>query len=211
MEPVPSPEKFDVILADPPWKYNSRANHKTRFRGGACGHYDLMSTEEICAIPVQDWAAPGAVLFLWACYPMLIDAFKVTVAWGFEYKTMGFTWVKTNPGNGKPFFGVGYYTKSNAEPCLLATRGGVIKPHVNTVSQVIVAPRTKHSEKPAEVMDRIDLMYPYARKLELFARRERPGWTGWGGELGFHLSAAGVEVVPLPERPRACPGQETLF
>ena len=40
-------KKYNIIYADPPWKYNSRANHKTRFRGGACGHYDLMPMKDI--------------------------------------------------------------------------------------------------------------------------------------------------------------------
>lgn len=103
--------KADLVLADPAWCYNSRAHHQTRFRGGACGHYDLMKTEAICALPVRELASENAILFLWACWPMLLDALKVVEAWGFEFKTLGFCWVKTNPGNGGPFFGVGYYTK----------------------------------------------------------------------------------------------------
>lgn len=214
--------KYQVILADPAWKYNSRAHHETRFRGGACGHYDLMSTADICKIPVSTWADDNAVLFLWACFPMLADAFRVIEAWGFSYKTCGFTWLKANPKTPSPFFGVGYYTKSNAEPCLLATRGavemtpwgaaegeaetcllatrgGVLKPAVNTVSQVIVAARSEHSAKPDEAMDRIDAMYPDAARLELFARRQRANWTCWGGELGYWLSERGVERMEQEE------------
>ena len=174
---------YSVILADPPWKYNSRANHKTRFRGGACGHYGLMSTQEISELPIADLADENAVLFLWATFPMIQDAFKVIEAWGFEYKTIGFTWAKTNPVSGTPFFGVGYYTKSNAEPCLLATRGNVLKPAVNTVSSLIIAPRREHSRKPDEMYERIEQMYPDAKKLELFARQKRPGWDSWGDEI----------------------------
>jgi site-specific DNA-methyltransferase (adenine-specific) len=62
---------YSVILADPPWRYNSRANHKTRFRGGACGHYDLMTTQDICNLPIADLADENAVLFLWATFPMI--------------------------------------------------------------------------------------------------------------------------------------------
>jgi N6-adenosine-specific RNA methylase IME4 len=220
-------EKFSIILADPAWKYNSRAHHQTRFRGGACGHYDLMSTEEICRIPVGTWAEDNAILFLWACFPMLADAMRVIARWGFTYKTNGFTWIKTNPVSGTPFFGVGYYTKSNAEPCLLAargevelgpwgvrmdeeaepcllaTRGEVLKPAVNTVSQVIIASRAEHSAKPEEAQDRIDRMYPDARKLELFARRERPGWTAWGHDTGWHLAPDGVHRMERPPEPVA--------
>lgn len=174
---------YSIILADPPWRYNSRANHKTRFRGGACGHYGLMSTQDICELPIADLADENAVLFLWATFPMIQDAFKVIETWGFEYKTIGFTWAKLNPVTPTPFFGVGYYTKSNAEPCLLATRGKVLKPAVNTVSSLIIAPRREHSRKPDEVYQRIEQMYPNARKLELFARNKRDGWDSWGDEI----------------------------
>lgn len=220
-----APGRYSVLLADPAWKYNSRANHKTRFRGGACGHYHLMPTADICRIPVGEWAEPDAILFLWACYPMLEDAFRVISAWGFTYKTVGFNWLKQNPKSGTPFFGCGYYAKSNgeplilaargavdlapwgvdpeeeAEPCLIATRGSVLKPAVNDVSQVIIAPRSEHSAKPEEAQDRIDRMYPNARRLELFARRERPGWDCWGADTGYWLSERGVERIEAPPPP----------
>lgn len=181
-------DQYQIILADPPWKYNSRANHKTRFRGGACGHYDLMSTKDIARLPVGDLADPaGSLLFMWATFPMLEDALEVIKAWGFTYKTIGFTWAKLNPKSETPFFGVGYYTKSNAEPCLLATRGPVIKPAVNTVSSLILSPRREHSRKPDEQYERIEAMYPDLKKIELFARRKRQGWQSWGNQIESDL------------------------
>ena len=39
-------KKYSIIYMDPPWKYNSRANNNTRFRGGAGNHYNLMKMEE---------------------------------------------------------------------------------------------------------------------------------------------------------------------
>lgn len=175
--------KYDIILADPPWKYNSRANHKTRFRGGAEGHYDLLTTQEICNLPISELANPNALLFMWATFPMITDAFKVIDAWGFKYKTIGFLWAKLNPKAGTPFFGVGYYTKSNSEPCLLATRGKAMKPIINTVSSLILAPRQEHSRKPEESLIRIERMYPDTKKLELFSREKREGWDSWGNEI----------------------------
>jgi len=219
-------KRYEIILADPPWKYNSRANHKTKFRGGADGHYDLMTTNAICQLPIQELAADNAILFLWATFPMLPDAFKVIEAWGFEYKTVAFLWVKENAtqeqiqqyeyidlllrnrpsreplstgyplkalwGEGSPFFGVGYYTKSNPEVCLLATRckkgGSVMKPERNDVSNLIIAPRRKHSQKPWEAHFRIEAMYPNTKKVELFARDKRHGWNSWGNEIESDLS-----------------------
>lgn len=181
-------DQFQVILADPPWKYNNRANHKTRFRGGASGHYDLMSTSDICSLPIGDLADPSSsLLFLWATFPMLEDSLKVIEAWGFKYKTVGFTWCKLNTKSLTPFFGVGHYTKSNAEICLLATKGSVIKPVVNTVSSLILSPRQEHSRKPDESYERIEAMYPNLKKIELFARRKRQGWQSWGNQIESDL------------------------
>ena len=121
---IPFPKKkYSIIYADPPWKYNSRANHKTRFRRGACGHYPLMSMKEIKALPVRNIVADNAALLLWVTFPYLQEQLNVFEAWRFKYKTLGFAWLKMNPKNGFPFFGVGYYSKSNMELCLLGVRG----------------------------------------------------------------------------------------
>lgn len=199
--------KYDVILADPPWCYNDRRANHPRFGFGAYGHYPLMSTDNIAALPVPKVVSEDAVLFLWATFPMLEDALRVIGAWGFTYKTVGFLWVKLNPGRGlKPrgelvrelysrglyrfldwlrFFGVGYYAKSNTEPCLIATRGRALKPAVDTVSSVIFAPRGKHSTKPHEVHRKIEQLYPLDRyiHIELFARETQLGWTALGSGI----------------------------
>lgn len=203
---------YQLILADPPWKYNSRSNPlKTKFRGGAEYHYPTMATKDICNLPVKDMAADNAVLFMWATFPMFEDALKVIEAWGFDYKTIGFLWVKwepkgddllvyeardqyplfpidcsksTFPSDRSIFFGTGFYTKSNTEACLIATRGQVLKPLKNDVSSVIVAPIREHSKKPYEAHRRIERMYPHiVSRVELFARESRAGWDCWGNEV----------------------------
>lgn len=176
-------KKYSIILADPPWKYNSRANHKTRFRGGACGHYSLMSMDDIKALPVKAIADDNAVLFLWVTFPYLKEQLAVFEAWGFEYKTVAFTWVKLNANNLGTFFGVGYYTKSNAEVCLLGTKGKVLKPVRNDIGSIILSPRREHSRKPDEVRQRIELLYPTCERIELFARQRVPRWSAWGNEV----------------------------
>jgi N6-adenosine-specific RNA methylase IME4 len=173
---------YDVILADPPWAYNQRANVGTRFRGGAMRHYPVMSLDAICALPVADLAANPATLFLWATWPHLEDAFRVIRAWGFEYVTIGFDWIKTTREGGI-FFGVGHYAKSNSEPCLLARRGRAMKPAVDDVSSVVVSPLREHSRKPEAVRTRIQRMYPTARKVELFCRESADGWATFGNEV----------------------------
>ena len=174
-------KKYNIVYADPPWKYNSRANHKTRFRGGACGHYPLMPMKDIEALPIPQIADENCVLFLWTTFPCLADQIKLFEKWGFKYKTLGFSWIKTNPKNGKPFFGVGYYAKSNCEVCLMGVKGK-IKPISNYVSSCVIAPRREHSRKPDEIRERIVELFGDIPRIELFAREHADGWDCWGNE-----------------------------
>lgn len=176
-------EKYDIIYADPPWAY---LWGKGKDGGRFCPekHYRTMSVEEICALGdrIKRIRAKNCALFIWATMPCLPDVFKVIEAWGFRYKTCAFSWIKTRK-DGKPLSGMGSYTKSNAELCLLAMRGHV-KSVDKTVPQVIMAPRQGHSVKPDEAMHRIERLFgPGTKKIELFARREAPDWDSWGDEL----------------------------
>ena len=175
------PGPFDVIYADPPWFYGQRAN-TDRFRGGCRRHYDVMKDDEILAMPVADIAADNCALFLWATCPNLPIAIDVIKAWGFRYTTAAFIWWKMNPLKDTPFFGPGYYTASNGELCLLGVKGKM-KPEAH-VSQVIQNKRREHSRKPNEAHERIGLMYPQARRIELFAREQVENWTAWGNQVG---------------------------
>ena len=118
----------------------------------------LYCVAELTTLPVADLAADDCVLFLWATDPLLPKAFKLIEAWGFEYKTVGFYWVKTNAAakSDQDFFtGLGYWTRANPEQCLLATRG---KPSRKSkdVRRLIVDRRREHSRKPDQVRDRIE-------------------------------------------------------
>jgi len=188
MIPFPN-KKYNVIYADPPWKYNPRTNLKTRFSGGAGGHYSLMSIDEIGALPLQSISDKNCALFLWATFPYLDVQIKLFEHWGFKYKTVGFVWVKTNKLNGLPFFGVGYYTKSNAECCLLGIKGKM-QPVTNRVSSIIISPRHEHSKKPAQARLRIVQLLGDLPRIELFARPPEllydvsyEGWDLWGYEV----------------------------
>lgn len=170
---------YRVLLADPPWQYRDTRNHDPAF--GAMT-YPTMSTDDICALPFADKAADDAVLYLWVTPPFLPDALRVIDAWGFTFKTVGFTWVKLNK-NGRPFFGIGHYTKSNAEYCLLAVRGRGVEVVDNTISQVVLSVRGRHSEKPKEVYAKIERLHGAQPRVELFARHRRAGWDAWGNEV----------------------------
>uniref|UniRef100_A0A6H1ZQU9 Putative methyltransferase n=2 Tax=viral metagenome TaxID=1070528 RepID=A0A6H1ZQU9_9ZZZZ len=175
-------KKHSILYLDPPWKYNSRANHKTRFRGGACGHYDLMTMDEIKALPIPELADENCVMFMWCTFPYLDEQIKLFKHWGFKYKTLGFSWIKTNSKSGTPFFGVGYYAKSNCEVCLMGIKGKM-KPVSNKVSSVVIAPRREHSRKPDEVRERIVELFGDLPRLEMFARERVVGWDNYGNEV----------------------------
>lgn len=182
---------YQIIYADPPWLYGDRKCGSTKFGKGSVGTYACLPLEAICRIPVQEWAAPDAVLLLWTTWPHLVSAQEVISAWGFRYVTLGFCWVKTNRVNGEPFFGTGFYSKSNTEPCLLAKRGKGVRPVTNSISQIleagemVVSPARvdRHSAKPTMVRDRIVSLFGDVPRLEMFARERAPGWDAWGNEI----------------------------
>jgi N6-adenosine-specific RNA methylase IME4 len=194
---------YRAILADPPWRFRTydkrEVVNSTVRRGGdrlqAATHYRSMAIEEIRALPVADLAADHCVLFLWITWPMLIDAMSVVDAWGFTYKTCAFAWMKARANQLEMFrddlnglMGNGYWTRSNSEPCLLATRGHPKRLNAD-VRQAIIEPRRQHSRKPDCVHGRIERLVagPYA---ELFARSRRPGWDCWGNEVDKFTEAA---------------------
>lgn len=174
--------KYNIIYADPPWKYNSRNNITTRFGGGVFNKYSLMTMEEIKSLPISNLAEENCVLFLWCTFPYLDEQIKLFDYWGFRYRTLGFSWIKTNSKNGKPFFGVGYYAKSNCEICLMGMKGQ-LKPISNKVSSVIISPRREHSKKPDEVRNKIVELFGDLPRIELFAREKVEGWASWGNEI----------------------------
>lgn len=148
--------KHAVILADPPWRYRKWSGN--RGSRTAESFYPTMPLADLAAMrpQIDAWAAPDCILFLWTTPPTIGEyGLPLVKAWGFTYKTFAFTWVKTNKSNGKPFIGMGSYTRSNAEICLLAIRGKpIIKAH--DVPQAIIAPRREHSRKPGEQYGRIE-------------------------------------------------------
>jgi len=175
-------KKYSIIYADPPWKYNSPANHKTRFRGGAEGHYSLMTMDEIKKLPINELGDKNSVLFLWTTFPYLNEQIKLFEHWGYRYRTIGFAWLKTNKNNGFPFFGVGYYTKSNLELCLMGMRGQ-LKTKTNSISQVVISPRREHSRKPDEIREKIVELFGDLPRIELFSRKKKKGWDCLGYEI----------------------------
>ncbi len=186
--------KFDVILADPPWhfrNYSADAPGMLHNRArGANRHYPTMTTKDIALLDIP--AKDNAALFLWACWPLLPDALEVMQGWGFDYKSLAWVWVKAKRSGFGFFTGMGYYTRANSEPCLLGIRGTLPAKAARDVLAVIYSPVREHSRKPDEQYGKIERLYPEARKLELFARRPREGWSVWGNEV---ISDVELEVA----------------
>lgn len=176
--------KYNVIYADPPWNYRDKALSGNR---GACCKYDVMSSKDIANLPISDLADDNCVLFMWVTMPKLNECFDVIKAWGFEYKTCAFTWVKRNKKSPSWFFGMGRWTRANAELCLLATKG---KPQrINAgVSSIIDEPVERHSKKPDLVRDKIVQLVGDLPRVELFAREKADGWDSWGNEIDSDIS-----------------------
>lgn len=172
-------KKYNIIYADPPWKYRDKA---TAGRRGAIYKYPTMSINEICDLPIRNISADNCALFIWTTAPMIDKCFDVIRSWGFKYKTIAFTWIKENKKSKSLFWGMGNWTRANAEICLLATKG---KPQriSASVHSVIVSPIEQHSKKPDETRKRIVDLLGDQSKIELFARCQSDEWDCWGNEV----------------------------
>lgn len=184
-------KKYSIIYADPAWKFGSRLANGNKKNGivnlkqvKICDNYTVMTTDEICALPVKEIVSDDAVLFMWTTDAHLPDALRVIDAWGFKYKTIGFTWLKKEISGAQSCY-VGFWTLKSSEICLLATKGKMSKYlKKRNVRQLVEATRGKHSEKPNEIRQRIVEMFgDELPKVELFARQNYVGWDAWGNEV----------------------------
>ena len=153
-------KQYGALLADPPWHWRSYSAKGTG--RGAVSHYDTMSMEQIAELPVGEFAAKDAVLFLWVIDSMLPEGLQLVKAWGFKYKCVGFVWAKTWPKadhqclSEQSFpMGTGYWTRANPELCLLATKGSP-KTVARNVRRLIISPRREHSRNPDEIFSRLE-------------------------------------------------------
>lgn len=215
--------QYPVIIADPPVPFETWGKRP----GGvdsrtADAHYDVMTWRDLFGLgnAIRSVSADDCVLFLWLCQPLLRETMAMARRWGFRYKTKAFSWCKTYLASSSFFVGMGYWTRANTEDVLLFTRGSPQRASKSVYQlfatlertpydvPAVVAPMTRHSQKPEEVQDRIERLVdgPY---LELFARRQRPGWTCLGNEidgLDIRESLARVardEALPAVERATA--------
>ena len=183
-------KKYSIIYADPPWRY--KVYSKKGLGRSAESHYPTMELEDIRALPVSTLAADDCVLFLWTTIPLLHDCFSVMRSWGFSYKTVAFVWIKQNRKSDSLFWGMGHWTRANAEFCMLATKGHP-KRRSAGVHQVILSHIEEHSKKPEEARRRIVELMGDLPRIELFARQKADGWDAWGNEVACDVALTGGE------------------
>ncbi len=207
-------KKFEIIYADPPWHYNGKMQFdktgkgvdeidlsKKIFISSANFKYPTLKTSQLMKIPVHEIAKHDCLLFMWSTNPHLAQAIQLGEAWGFEYKTVAFVWDKMNHNPGQ-------YTLSNCELCLVFKRGRIPRPRgARNIQQLVRSHRGEHSEKPMEVMQAIEKMFPTQERIELFARRKTKGWSAWGldvlEERDAHSAPSSTETLLLWDDPKS--------
>lgn len=189
-------KKYNIIYADPPWQYA-----RSKVQGAAEKHYRTMSVDDICQLPIAEICCKDCILFMWATFPQLKEALQVIKAWGFNYKSVAFVWLKQNKSGIGWFYGLGFWTRGNAEICLLATRGHPKRKSAK-VHQFIINPLRGHSQKPDEARDKIVELVGDLPRVELFAREKADGWDTWGNEVecdivleGYRPTSGGDSIV----------------
>lgn len=220
--------RFQILYCDPPWPYNNRltGEGRTKFGEGVHAHYNTMTVQDIADLGplIADICEPTAVLMMWVTAPHLTSAFQVAEAWGFDYATKAFCWVKISK-DGRPRQLPGQYTASNTEDCLLFTRrpnkqaprllptGQRMTPqvvweqeHPDGLPEIVATTLREHSRKPDEVRERIKQMYPTEKKIELFCRYPDPEFASLGNEIdgldirdALVLAAGGYYDLAKPE------------
>ncbi len=191
LAPVETPPELDVqrhkvAIVDPPWSFKTRSDKGK----GRNPKYDVMSFEDMRALgpAVRQIMEKQSVLLMWSTAPHLKDAMALLATWGFEYKSY-MVWKKKKTATG-------YWSRSNCEIVLIGTRGQPGAPKRGTQSPSVFSGKPlekRHSSKPDFLHKWVEKHYPDARKLELFARRERKGWTTVGSDLGTLITPLGIQ------------------
>ncbi len=161
VETPPLPKnKYNVILADPPWEYADTCEDGAIQSKGADKHYPTMTIQQLSTMDVPYISAKDSILFMWTTSPMLEDSFKVINAWGFKYKA-GFIWDKIKHN-------MGHYNSVRHEFLLLCIKGSFQPEEMKLFDSVVSIEKTKkHSEKPEVFYEMIETLYPKGKKIEL--------------------------------------------
>lgn len=181
-----SKKLYRTIMADPPWDVQQKGAR------GAQRHYNLMTLDEIKAMPIAELADPECShCWLWVTNATLRHGYEVLEAWGFTPRSP-LTWIK-------PRLGLGVYLRTSSEHCLLGTRGKAPVKFKSQPTWMFAPVQPPHSHKPEEIYDVIERVSPDGPRIELFARRRRHGWEAWGDQINSDVDIPGY---PVPSRPK---------
>ena len=193
--PAPPDGGYRIVLADPPWQFKVYGNNGQEKAPES--HYKTMATECLFDLNVGEISADNSFLAMWVYDPMLPDALALANAWGFEFVTVLFRWLKGN-GQGRLFddgeklpLGLGYHTRGGGcEECWLFKRGKGLPVRSHSIRKEFYSARREHSRKPDEVRAWLVDLYGDVPRIELFARTTAPGWSSWGFETDKFSEAA---------------------
>jgi len=176
-------KRYQIIYADPPWNFNFQKRNGLSDKAKNA-LYPTMKGNDIVNLPIEEIADENCILFLWVMNSELPLALEVIKSWGFIYKTVAFTWIKTRKNT--YHFGGGNWTRSNPELCLLATKG---KPKriSASVRNLTISQLREHSRKPDEIKNKIIELVGDLPRIELFARQKTDGWDVWGNEVESNI------------------------
>ena len=188
--------KWNILYLDPPWRFKNWSMKELEQRGEKWARANGRSPYEVCSPEtMKSWdiislCDTDCLMFMWTTYPKLNEAFELVTAWNeglkkseqLQYKTVAFTWVKTNRKSPGYHFGLGYWTRQNPEVCLLFGRGK-LKRINNKIENLVISPLEHHSKKPDIVRDKIVQLVGDLPRIEIFARNEYKGWDATGLEL----------------------------
>jgi len=197
-------KKYQIIYADPPWNYCATGNTIPQ-RAKAGQSYVPMRMVDLYSLDISKIAEDNCALFMWATAPLMPEALYLLKCWGFEYKTIAFTWVKKNKKNKTSnFWGMGSWTRSNPEFCLLAVKG---KPKAisHSIHSIGEYPIMEHSKKPEEFAESIVKLCGDISRIELFARDKKEGWDVWGNQI-----ESIEQLIATPLNSKGSPSENSL-
>jgi N6-adenosine-specific RNA methylase IME4 len=183
IETAGAAKKFGVIVADPPWSFNDKLKFDGKVKRSADSHYSTLNLASIRSLPVSELSAENALCALWVPSAFLKAGIDILEEWGFDYRQL-WIWGKTSKKNPLNLaFGMGRLARNCHEPCLIGIKGKYTKELQNRSQRnLFMHPTMKHSQKPESLQTSLELMFPDWDKLELFARRQRAGWTCVGDQ-----------------------------
>ena len=175
--------KYDLILADPPWRQAKGGKKNVRPQSsGTDLDYPVCSIDEIKGHLKQATSlVPGenSILFLWTIDKYLFEAQQIAEELGYKlHARMIWNKVTGIPAAFTVRFGheyLLYMYKGKLIPVAQEERGKI---HTVFTEQV-----KRHSQKPEISYEIINRLYPDLKKLELYARYEHDGFDVWGNEV----------------------------